>query len=214
MMNFRTIKSAMVTLLGDQAKSRFQVVGYQRETKSADEFIDNDKTIQIYFSDGNFPKGAGFVRGHKQHDITINLDMSASAAAEADLTILDSTTATAQQKATALLAVREAAEIADIALDELIETVFSILEDARNTDLGLPIGTVANQWIGSIKKDTTLAHGDLVVRTANMKYSCRTEETVLGDTGNEPDTAIFDSTLTAGDTDGAGVKVENENTED
>jgi len=211
-MNFRTVKTAMTTLLGDQALSRFQVVGYQRESKSADEVIDNDKMAQVYFSEGVFPKGSSAIRGYKQHDITLNIDMSASAAAEADLSILDSALSTPHQKAAALLAVREAAEIADIAIDELIEAVFSIIEDARNTDLGLGIGVIANPWLDNIKKDTTLAHGDLVVRTANIKYSCRVEETTLGDIGNEPDTVEFNTTLQIGDTDGAGIEIENDNT--
>jgi hypothetical protein len=214
MMNYRTVKAAMVTLLGEEAESRFQVVGFQRETKSADEFLDNNKTVQVYYIEGSFPKGAAAVRGYKQHDITLNIDMSASAAAEADLTVLDSSTATPEQKAAALLAVREAAELADIALDELIDAVYAIIEDARNTDLGLGIGVIANPWIDTIKKNTTLERGDLVVKTANMRYTCRVEETVLDDIGNEPDPAVFNTTVKAGDTEGAGVIVENENTED
>ena len=213
MMQFRTVKTAIQTLLGDEAEGRFQVVGYQRQSKSSDEVKDNNRMVQIYFSEGSFPK-SGRMRGPKYHDITIEIDMSASAAAKADLTVLDSATSTPIQKAAALAAVREASEIADIQLDEIIDAVYQIMMDGRNEDLGLAEGETSNRWIDKIQKDTLLERGDLIVKTANMKYSCRVVEDVPGDLGTEPDTVTFDSTIDAGDTSGAGDITENENTEE
>lgn len=211
MMMFRTVRDALVTTLGDGAESRFRVIGYQRQSKNADEVLSNDRLVQVYFSDGAFPKSAGRMRGSKTHDLSIEIDMSASAPAQGDLGVLDSDTATAIQKAAALAAIREAAEVADLQVDELIDAVYQILMDARNERLGLPVGDVSSRWIPTIQKDTIVERGDLVVKTANMKYTCRVQESVLGDIGNEPETVVFDADVKVGDTDGAGVKVENEN---
>lgn len=213
MMQFRTVKTALQTILGDQAESRFQVIGYQRQSKSSDEMLGNNRIVQVYYADGNFPK-SGRIRGPKFHDITIEIDMSASAAAQVDISILDSTTATAIQKAEALAALREAAEVADTQLDEIIDAVYQIVMDARNEELGLTVGEISNRWVDRIQKDTLLERGDLVVKTANMKYTCRVIEDVPGDLGTEPETVELESEINVGDSEGAGVLVENENEED
>lgn len=212
MMEFRNIKTRIVEILGDAANGRFKVVGYKRQTKSADEIINNDRMVQVYFSDGSFPKGAGRMHSEKTHDLTIDIDMSASAAARGNVSVLDDPASTAEMKAAALLAVREAAEIADTKIDELIEYVYQILMDARNIDLKFEKGVVNSRWIDRIQKDTVIERGDLVVKTANMKYTCRATETVLGDIGNEPETVIIDSSLKVNDIETTGIKVENDNT--
>lgn len=211
MMSFRDIKIALQALLDEQAESRFRVVGFQRQSKSADETLNNDRLVQIYYSEGDFPKSAGRNKGSKSHDLTIDIDLTASATASVDTSILDSTTATAIQKAAALAELKEAAEEADTKIDELIDAVWNILTDIRNYDLGLEIGAVSSPWITKITKDTLLERGDLVVKTANMKYTCRVQEYVLGTTGNQPDPAIISSAIPIGDGEigGSGVEVEN-----
>jgi hypothetical protein len=206
MMEFEEIKIALVNLLGAAAGSRFQVIGYQRQSKSADEVENNNRLVQVYYSDGDFPK-TGRMHGAKTHDCNFEVDLTASAAAEADLNVLDSETATEQMKAAALIALKTAAEVADTKIDELIRYVFGILMDARNLDIGLAKGRVTNRWIGRIQKDTMLERGSLVVKTANLKYSCRVQEEVNGDIGNVPDPVIIESDVPAGDTAGAGVTV-------
>lgn len=206
MMMFRVVKNAIAEILADQAEARFQVIGYQRQSKASTEMTGNNRMVQVYYAEGDFPKNAGRMRGSKTHDITINIDMSASAPAKGNLSIIDSPTTTAVEKAIAIAAIKEAAEEADTQIDELIDAVYNIMYDARNEDLGLGVGEIASRWISSIQKDTLLERGDLVVKTANMKYTCRVQETALGDTGNLPDPAAFDSDITVGDTGGAGVK--------
>lgn len=211
MMEFRNIKNQIVSILGSAANSRFQVVGFKRQTKSADEVLNNDRMVQVYFSEGVFPKGQARMHSEKSHDITIDIDLSASTAAKGDLKILDDDFATAQQKAAALALVREAADVADIKVDELIEYVYQILMDARNLDLKLEKGRVNSRWIDRIQKDTIIERGDLVIKTANLKYSCRVTEEVLGDIGNEPETVIIDSSLKVNDIETTGALVENDN---
>lgn len=210
MMKFRTAKSALQTLLGDAAANRYTVIGYQRQSKSADA---DHKLVQVYYSEGSFPKSAGRYHGEKAHDITIEIDITVVAHVRTDLAVLNSETATAVQRAAALAGTIEAAATADSELDELIEIIYQIVMDARNDGLGLDKGVIASRWIERIQKDATMEHGGLVVKTASMKYTCRVSEDVPGDIGVEPVTVTFDSGIPAGDTDGAGVAVINDNTE-
>jgi hypothetical protein len=210
MMMYQTVKEAMTNVLGNQAEGRFRVLGFQRQSKSPDETLSYNRLAQVYYSAGAFPKSAGKMRGSKTHDITIDIDLTVSGAAEGDVSALDSETSTLQEKALALLNIKEAVEVADNSMDELIGAVFEIIMDARNENLGLDIGDVSSRWITGIEKDTIIERGDLVVKTANIKYTCRIQEFVQGSIGNKPEKAIFNSSIPIGDTDGAGVTVENE----
>jgi outer membrane translocation and assembly module TamA len=209
MMAYRETKNAIKELLGEQAESRFRVIGFQKQSKSSDEVLNNDRLVQVYYSEGEFRKSAGRMHGPKSHDITIEIDMTASAKAQVDISVLDSATATEQQKAAALADLKEAAENADEKIDELIDAVWNILMDARNKKLGLETGEVSSRWIGRITKDMTIENGDLVVKTANMKYTCRVQEEVLSDLGNQPDPAIINSNVPAYEDEGTGVTIEN-----
>jgi hypothetical protein len=167
--------------------------------------------VQVYYSEGEFKKSANRNVGTKIHDITIEIDMTASAKATVDLSILDSNTATEYQKAAALAELKEAAERADEKCDELIDAVYQIFMDARNKKLNLPVGEISSPWIDRVTKDQTIERGDLVVKTANMKYKCRIQEDVLGAIGKYADPAILDSAVPLG-TDqitASGVIVEN-----
>ncbi len=208
-MKFRTVKEAIKNLLASSSMGNFRVVGFQRQSKTSDEVLNNNRLVQVYFSEGDFIKSAGRMKGSKSHNITIEIDMTASAKAQGDLSILDSNTATESQKANALSGLKEAAEIADEKVDELIDRVYQILMDARNENLGLEAVKVSSRWIGKIVKDTTIEYGDLVVKTANMKYTCRVQEDVLGDEGTQPDPAIVSSSVPLGEEDGTGVEVSN-----
>ena len=208
MMQFRVIRQAIIDLLDTSSGGRYRVIGRKVQSKSQDEVKNSDRLVQVAFTDGNFPK-IGAMRGHKIHDLTIEINLSASAAATGDLTVLDNPMATQQQKAAAILAIREAGENADEKIDDLIEIVYQIMMDARNERLGLDRGEVASRWISDIKKDTLLERGDLIVRTANMRYTCRVSEAVLGDIGVVPDPLVIDAEIPVSDIPGAGVVIEN-----
>jgi hypothetical protein len=209
MMNFRIVKKAIKELLAASSMGNFRVIGFQKQSKSSDEVFNNDRLVQVYYSEGEFKKSAGRMRGPKAHDIVIEIDMTASAKAQADLSILDSATATEIQKATALAGLKEAAEIADEKVDELFDRVYQILMDARNFNLGLEKGKVSSRWITRATKDTTIEHGDLVVKVSNMKYTCRVHELVAGDEGYQPDPAIIDSNVPAFEDEGTGISISN-----
>jgi len=210
-MLFRTVKDQIVKILGDSSDGTFRVIGYQGQSKSTDELTFHEREVQVYYSGGDFPKMSGRQRGPKSHDMTFQIDMSASAAALGDLSILESSTATAKQKAIAISSMREAKEMADKLIDVLIDAVYQILMDARNEGLKLTKGEISKPWVDRIQKDTIIESGDLVLKTANMKYTCRAQESVPGEVGSEPDEVAFDSGVPVGDTEGTGVLTENEN---
>lgn len=212
MMMFREVKTAITDMLQAQAAGRFRVVGRQVQSKASDELQGNDRLVQVYFSEGQFPRNAARMRGSKTFDITIDIDMSASAAAKGDVTVLESTTATHQQKAAAIAALRDASDVADTKIDEMVEAVYQIMMDARNEPLGFPIGEIASRWIERIQKDTLMERGDLVVKTASMKYTCRIQEIVSGSIGNEPATVLINSETPVDGGSSTGVNVENDNT--
>ena len=210
MMMFREVKKALIEVLGDNSDGLFRVLGYQKQNKNSNAVKDNKRLVQVYYEDGQFPKSAGRFKGPKTHDLSYSIDVTCSSAAQGAVNVLNSESATAIQKAAALAEIKTAAERADESLDEVIQAVYQILMDARVSGIGLDQGAVSSRWIDRIQKDTTLENGDLVVRTANMKYSCRVQEIVSGEIGNEPDTVIYDTSLD-GDVKSAGVKVENLN---
>jgi hypothetical protein len=213
MMTYRVVKNAIATLLHNGSLERYTVIGRQLQTKSATEA--RNKMVQVYYTDGDLPKSSGSGRRDRNHDINIDIDLTVSAPAQGDLSALRSETATPQQKAACIAAIKDATQVADEMIDDLIEWVFAIMTDARNYDLGLPKATISSGWLGRIQKDTLLEAGGLVVKTANLKYSCRVTESIIGAIGNVPDTVIFDTEITTNETDTdpfIGVMVENDNT--
>lgn len=211
-MEFRTVHTALNKLLSDNAFGRFRVIGFVGQNDNADSIRNNDRLVQAYYSGGQFPKNSNRMYGQKTHDASYEIDMLASASAKGDLTVLNDENASASSKALALSNLKEAAYQADILIDELIEYVYQIIMDARNADLGLAEGVISNRWISEIQKDTVLEHGDLVTKTAMVKYECRIQEVVSGDIGNQPKTVITDSDIKVGEISGAGTFVENDNT--
>ena len=212
MMQFRLVKTALLNLLDDESAGRFNVIGHQRQNKNATELLNNNRLVQVYYSSGIFPPSSTRMRGPKTHDMSFDIDLSASAQAEGDLSVLNSSTATAIQKSAALAAVKEAVEIADDQLDELIDIVYQILMDARNEKLNFVTGETSNRGIDRITKDVILENGSLVVKTANIVYKCRAQEIVSGATGVEPDEVTFSASTPIDDSSSTGVEVVTDNT--
>ena len=194
MMNFRTIKDSIINILGTAAAGRFRTVGFQRQTKAAEECKGNLRLITVYYSTGYFPKRSGRNTGPVQHDITYRIEFTVSSPALGNLTIINNPLSTPAQIATAISAIQESAQLADQSIDELFEIVYQILMDGNNIDMQLPIGTVASRWIDSIQKDEPRTRGDLVELTGSANLTLRTSEQILGDPGT-PGANIIDTTL-------------------
>jgi len=183
MMNFRLVKNAIKTILSDAAIGRYIVVGNQKQKKSAEEFTGNNRLVEVFFKTENFDKGRGRLNGPVNGDVTIAMELTVSAPAEADLATINDPGSTAVEVQAALLGIKESSEAADDSMDELFDIVYQIIMDAKNVELGLPDGVVANRWISSINKDTPNPSGGLITLSGFLDFSCRVDETVDGDVG-------------------------------
>lgn len=186
MMNFRTIKESLIcNVLGPYENDRFQTIGFQRQTTNADEVLDCNRFVQIYYESGKFPKSSGRLNGPTQHNITFRIDMTVSKQAEGDLSVINNSSSSASEIATALAEFQEASSLADDSMDELYDIVYQIIMDARHIDLGLDKGIVSNRWISEMVKGQPIPRGESVVLTGSMFLTCNTVEIVDGDTGFE-----------------------------
>lgn len=183
MMNFRVVSAAIISVLGAVAAGNFKVVGYRTQKVDAEELRGNNRRVQCYYDSGDFPKSKGRNTGPTQHEMTFNLDLSVSAAAKVDLSVIHNPAATTGQIATALAAMQDAAYLADIQMDELIEFVYQTMMDPTNYDLGLGKGVMSSRWVGSARKDDPQPMGSLMVLTARVQYTCQTVEAITGETG-------------------------------
>jgi hypothetical protein len=204
MMNFRTIKSNVETILGNAAAGRFVVVGYQQQKTSAKEAKGNNRIVRFYYKNGDFPKDKGSLNGPVNHDMDFTIELTCSSSAKVDVATLNNEASTPAQKAAALIGLKEASQEADESIDELWEIVYQILMDARNIDLGSSFN-VANRWIQNFRKDDTLDDGELVVITGLASLTCSIDEQVTGDTPVAGD-KVFDVTVPVSyDDTGAGI---------
>jgi hypothetical protein len=178
-MNFIIVKDALIALLGTEAASRYRTIGFQQQGQSAEEIKDTDRSVQVFYSEGTFPKSGGSLSGPYLHKITIRIELAISEPARGDLATLNNPSATPSQLATAIAAMQDAAQLADNNFDELVDIIFNIIMSAENVDLGLstPIGT---RWIDSVKKNQPLPRGEYIVLTGEMLFTCVMDEQATG----------------------------------
>jgi hypothetical protein len=210
MMNFRTIKTSIIdNVLGPAEAGRFQAIGFQRQAKSSAEVKGLLRTVQLYYSSGDFPKSAGRTSGTTQHNVMYRVDLTVAEPAKGDVAALNNPASTPAEKAAALLAFQEGSNLADDSLDELYDIVYQILMDARNIDMGLGKGVVSSRWVGSIQKDQPIPNGELVTLTGSMQLTLKTPEIITGDTGTAA--GIFDTVIDidGDDVEKTGVLVDN-----
>lgn len=175
-MYFRTIKTAITTLLSAQAAGRYRVKGYPDQNLSAEELADTDRLVQVNYIRGEFPKSrSGF--GPYDHHMTMRVRCLVSQAATVDLSVLDDPASSAAQRATALAAAEPAAEVADNELDALIDAVFQVLMAGTAIDLGMA-EKIGEHWLPNIDKVDPYRLGDRVVVAANLDLMCHMTEEV------------------------------------
>lgn len=205
-MKFIELKASIVQLLGSAAAGRFRVYGYQTQPQGADEFVGNNRSIRVAYTDGNFPRSGGSMRGPINHDVQFNIELIVAGRSTMDLSVLESEGGTAAQRASAIAAKTDAAEIADNSMDELAAIVFQILMDARNQDLGLPDFSVGSRWVDSIRKDPVSPFGEYVILQGKITMTASIDEVVAGEMPVAGEVISGDITEINGDTvQGTGV---------
>jgi len=186
MMNFRTIKSNIISILETAAAGRYEVVQSQRQKQGAKDINSNKKVI-VYFYNDQFSNNAGSTNGEVQSEVTFRIHLEVSSKGKfTDLTDPGS--------------LKSAELVADDDWDEFAETIYQILMDARNMDLGMTVGNVANRYITNIQKDDINNNGENVVMVGRMDLTCITPESVPGDDGVDG-SSVYSSMEINGDTE-------------
>jgi hypothetical protein len=181
-MEFRNLKASLVTLLGDAAAGEYRVYGYQTQPKGADEFVGKKRSVRAFYSQGDFPKSGGSLRGPFNHDVRFGLEIIVVENATMDLSVLNDPSSTATERADALAAKTDAADLADDSWDEFAELLYQTIMDARNQDLGLAEFVVGSRWLQAMKKDPPNAGGKQVILTGTLILTCSVVENVTGET--------------------------------
>lgn len=201
-MMFRTIKSRIVEILGDNAGTDFQVFGYQGRRQGAHNAKLDDRTVRVFYRRGEMSKRGSALTGPVVHEMTFDVEITTSAPASVNTTVLNDSSSTAAEKSTALAATRRASDIADEKLDEVMDLVYQILTDNRYQKLdnsedleGANDLAISDRWIDSMEKDIPSANGELVSITGALTYTVRAKEQLTG------------AAALATDVDGGGVDI-------
>jgi hypothetical protein len=196
MMQFRKTKQDLVRILGNAAKGRFRVVDHQVQVIDSTEILGGKRRVQVFYGEGDFPKGKAGLTGPTQHEATYRIELGVSAATEVNLAVLNDADATEAQRAAALKCFKSSSKLADDSLDELFEIVYQILMDGRNIDVGSegPPFVVKDRWIEGFSKDNPVPQGEFVELTGSVRFSCQLTEQVPGDTGTAATQPAFDIT--------------------
>ena len=182
-MNFETLKASIVELLGNAAAGSFRVIGYQKQAQSAESVKDLDRSVQVFYKQGVFPKSAGSINGPVQHDMVFHIILTVSSASKGNLAALNDPNSTIPDLKYALSHLRLAEENADELFDSLSRIVYQILMDARNVDLGIQPIRVGSRWVETIIKDEVLIRGALVIQSGALRLTARMPEELSGDSG-------------------------------
>jgi hypothetical protein len=216
-MQFEILKQNIIdNVLVPGEGGQYVTIGYQRQRDSA-EVIKQNRQVTVYFSESEMPKSGGQSYGDVKHNVVFKVELAVVTPAKADLSVLNDSSATDAQRATALRQMSEAGVIADAEMDELIRIVYQTLMDARNNQLGMSppedrprLKQVSSRWIDQISKDTPLPDGEYLMLTASMRLTCSVDETITGiQPVTVPGGAIIDGDIELDGDDVAkqGVKV-------
>lgn len=193
-MTFATVAQNITSILGSAAAGRYRVIGYQSQSDDASEYNGYSRLVRVYYSEGNYPRNSGGISGPIMHDASFDIELSVTKSAIGDLATLNDPGSTPVQLQTALAGVKHAEQAANESWDELYEIIFGIIMDARNVDLGMPVGDISDRWIAQSKKDEPLRIGGLVMITGIAQLEVRIDEPILGETGTESGQS-YDTTI-------------------
>lgn len=173
--------NAIVTTLGEQADDRFRVIGYQRQTKSA-ERIKSKVLVQCFIESASKDRGKNSLSGPKLHDVTIGIQYSVARPATADVATLMNEASSEADRATALASMNSADYNNSVAMYLAWSAVDYILEDNRNKYFGLPDYSIQDPWHSDFRQDRPVEQGGLTFNTATSKFTFMVYESKLGDT--------------------------------
>ena len=183
-MMFRTVKSALVTILGNAATANeYRVLGYQAQSTDAQTTTNADRKVAVHYRSGSFPRSAASQQGPVRHEMEFQVELLISAKAKGDVSALEDPESSDAAKAAAIANFTPAAQTVDEGMDSFIDAIYQVLMD--NEAIYLDNGTdgdlkVANRWISRVQKDDPLPSGGLAVLTATLTYNVVAMETIAG----------------------------------
>jgi hypothetical protein len=189
-----TALSAVVNMLESQAAGRFTAIGFQRQKKPAETRID-DVLVQCWIDSANIDWNRSSRKGPKEHEVSIKVQFTVAQPATGDIATLANPNAMDAQRATALVNLTATDQQTSGALYAAWSAVFEILDDARNQTFGLPKGSITDKSFSNFRQDEPPSRGGLAINTATATLDFRVKESQLGESGSEPDPAIYDNTL-------------------
>lgn len=178
-MVFEELRDGLEALLIANQASLFRTIGEQKQSTDADQVKGDLRTVQVFYSTGNYPKGKSS-RQLLNHEIGFQIFYTVSSPAKADLTVLDDPGASPAAKQAALAASQEGSRLADRSLDELRRIVTQIIMDPVNQSIGLTKYTVSDPWLDNFRKDQPIDKGNLVILTASEIFSAVVSEKTDG----------------------------------
>lgn len=179
-MLFQTIKTALLSTLAQQANGRFQVIGYEPQSHDAAAISGLNRHVTVYYKSGNFPRSSSSYQ-MRNHEMTFELSLLVASGGGITLP----TSGDMGAYMTALAQSIASGQAADVLWDDLVATIFNILADPRNVDLGLPPGTIGSVWIDSPNKDAPQDRGEFTLISGSMQFTCMGIEVATGETGIE-----------------------------
>lgn len=193
-MNFELLRDGLESILIANQGLLFRTIGEQKQSTGAEEVKGILRTVQVFYSTGNYPKDKSG-RQNFEHDTGFQLEYTVSSPSKADLTILNDPGASASEKQVALLASSEGTRLADRLLDELRRIVTQILMDPINQDMGLIKYTISDPWLSNFRKNEPIDKGGLIVLTGSEIFTARVTETTAGATTTPAVIPALDITL-------------------
>ena len=173
MMQFQVIKSAIAAAIQTQAAGAFELVTSNRQAADA-ERLRTLPHVRLYMHEIQFDPQRSARVGRKVSQVTLHIDLFAAAGSSASVETLQGANDTAVK--TALLSMTNAADAADAAYDNLVSTLWNILENPANHTWGLDPGTVSDFWIDTVQKGTVAQEGNLVVISGSMDCTFKCTE--------------------------------------
>jgi hypothetical protein len=192
MMTFRTVKTALKTILEAGATGKYYVVGGQRQSKGANEDLTVPR-VTIYYQSGEFVKSGSSMFQDKKHLPEYRIEITVVSEGTVDLSVLNNEGSSAAEIKAALAAMPDLAEQADNRMDQAFDDIYQVLMAADKYDLDLDIGIVRDRWVNNFKKDKPIPRGQYIILSASCNFTCNVTETVTGITGT--DGAEIDNTI-------------------
>jgi hypothetical protein len=184
-MLYRQINEALKKKLFDDSNNQYNVIGFVPQNLSADSLKNNNRLVQVYYSNGSFGVTSNGRTRPANHQMTFNIDLTVSAAVKGDFATISNPSSTTSQKKAAIANFTTAADSASTQLDELIQLCYYSLMDGVFLDILEENYEVSDRWISDIEKDKTQDRGGLVVRVARLTFTCNAAEEPGGEEGED-----------------------------